>query len=83
MEAIYKAKMDLMERKSSLRLSDDFIHDLGQKEPAKIKKDIQLKCMLCDITFTMLKRRKHHCHACGIVSHSVTLKFLNNYFQLT
>ena len=66
---MYQAKVDLMKRKSSLRLGSDSPSedDLGVKEPAKIKSDSVSKCMECDVTFSMLKRR-HHCHACGIVS---------------
>lgn len=69
MEAMWQARCDLMERKSSLRLGSisPSEEDLGLKEPAKIKSDSVSKCMECHTAFTMLKR-KHHCHACGSVS---------------
>jgi hypothetical protein len=68
MEAMYQARIDLLSRKSSLRLgsmspSED---ELGMKEPAKIRSDSVLKCMECDIAFSLFNRRKH-CHSCGIV----------------
>ncbi|CAG7719893.1 unnamed protein product [Allacma fusca] len=68
MEAMWQARMDLMERKSSLRLGSisPSEEDLGLKEPAKIKSETVSKCMECHTAFSMLKRR-HHCHACGSV----------------
>lgn len=70
MQAIYKAKEELLKRKSSLRLgstspSED---ELGIKEPPKLKSDSVSKCMICDITFGMVSKRKKHCYACGSVS---------------
>ena len=69
MEAMWQARLDLMERKSSLRLGSisPSEEDLGLKEPAKIKSETVNKCMECHTAFSMLKR-KHHCHACGSVS---------------
>lgn len=70
MTAIHNAREELLERKSSLRLgsASPTEDELGLKEPAKLKSDSVSKCMECYATFGMLKRR-HHCHACGIVSY--------------
>ena len=40
--------------------------DLGKKAPAWVRDEAVTMCMLCDVLFTLTKRR-HHCRACGAI----------------
>lgn len=74
MEALAKAVHDLTLKKSSLRVSEqekmspDSL-ELGKRAPTYIKQDLITHCMCCESQFsTFTFKRKHHCHACGIVA---------------
>lgn len=49
---------------------------LGKEAPLWVPDSDAMSCLHCDMKFTVLKRR-HHCRACGLVSHS---NFFVKYF---
>ncbi|XP_075218601.1 FYVE, RhoGEF and PH domain-containing protein 2-like [Lycorma delicatula] len=66
-DTLLRAMEELYERKSSLKtVRDEEDSEIGRKAPNFIKVDSILKCMDCGTNFGVI-RRKHHCHACGVV----------------
>ncbi|XP_078049056.1 FYVE, RhoGEF and PH domain-containing protein 4 [Augochlora pura] len=58
LEALSDTMQNMMTRKASLKT--------GNVESLVIKTEDVTKCMICDVIFSVMKR-KHNCRACGIV----------------
>lgn len=66
-DALLRAMQELCDRKSSLKTGrGEGDNDLGRRAPNLIKPESISKCMDCGTNFGVI-RRKHHCHACGLV----------------
>lgn len=46
--------------------------ELGKRAPCWIRDNEVTMCMKCQESFNALTRRRHHCRACGYVSHVAT-----------
>ncbi|XP_031839732.1 FYVE, RhoGEF and PH domain-containing protein 4 [Nomia melanderi] len=58
LEALFNTMQEIMRRKASLKT--------GNVKTLVIKTEDVTKCMICDVFFSVMKR-KHNCRACGIV----------------
>jgi FYVE/RhoGEF/PH domain-containing protein 1 len=71
LDALCEAIEELYKRKSSFKLGTECSSPVDmQKPPNYIKMDGIHKCMDCNASFGVMKR-KHHCRACGLVSETV------------
>lgn len=59
LNALFDTMQEMMKRKSSLKT--------GDVKTLVLKSDDISKCMICEVIFSVMKR-KHNCRACGIVS---------------
>ena len=52
----------------SVRLNFPSAEKLGTRAPQWVKDQDATMCMRCSLSFHVIKRRRHHCRACGRVS---------------
>lgn len=45
--------------------------ELGRRAPQWVRDNLVTMCMRCKEPFNAIMRRRHHCRACGYVSHPV------------
>ena len=45
--------------------------ELGRRAPQWVRDNLVTMCMRCKEPFNTIRRRRHHCRACGYVSHPV------------
>lgn len=50
--------------------------ELGRRAPRWIRDNEVTVCMKCQEPFNALTRRRHHCRACGCVSHMINFSFV-------
>ncbi|XP_037092674.1 FYVE, RhoGEF and PH domain-containing protein 3-like [Pollicipes pollicipes] len=78
LEALCSVMTSFYERRASLKSDPQGFEELGKKAPVMLRQEGVSRCMECESQFGMM-RRKHGCHACGIVvcgkcsSHKVAL----------
>ncbi|XP_031788464.1 FYVE, RhoGEF and PH domain-containing protein 1 [Nasonia vitripennis] len=58
LDALFETMQEIMRRKASLKI--------GNANTALLKADDVTRCMVCEVIFSVMKR-KHNCRACGIV----------------
>lgn len=75
-DTLLRAMEELYERKSSLKTGREGDTELGRRAPNYIKHDSITKCMDCGTNFGVI-RRKHHCHACGVVNYILECVFIS------
>ncbi|KAI4479740.1 hypothetical protein M0804_010790 [Polistes exclamans] len=58
LDALFQTMQEIMRRKASLKT--------GNAKTSLVKADDVNRCMVCEVSFSVMKR-KHNCRACGIV----------------
>ncbi|XP_078001295.1 FYVE, RhoGEF and PH domain-containing protein 2-like isoform X2 [Glandiceps talaboti] len=67
-EAITEAIAEYEKKYSTIQNEeDDLISRLGKRAPKWVRDDETSQCMRCASPFHPIKRRRHHCRACGLV----------------
>ncbi|XP_043238694.1 FYVE, RhoGEF and PH domain-containing protein 4-like [Amphibalanus amphitrite] len=66
LEALCSVVTSFYQRRASLKAEPQGFEELGRKAPVMLRQEGVSRCMDCESQFGMM-RRKHGCHACGIV----------------